>query len=296
METKLGPSIEYQARVAQFDYDRAQPLDVQEAGVEYREGVAIHDLSYASVAPGRVEAFLVVPPGGAQLPGVIFVHPGPGNRHTFLDEAVQLAQHGAASLLIDAPWSRGAAWGRTMGEPGHDLEEHLKTAKDLRRAIDLLTARPEVDAGRLAYVGHSFGALFGGILAGVEERLRTFVLMAGVGSFTDVAVLNIPQLQGIALEHYKEVLVPIDPLYYIQFAAPAPLLFQFGLQDRSFARDKFIEFAAAGSEPKAVKWYNSDHYLPDPAARRHRLEWLHAQLNLHAISTSVHAAKEAKAL
>jgi dienelactone hydrolase len=237
-------------------------------------------VSYASVAPGRVDAFLVAPPGEGKFPGVIFVHPGPGNRYTFLEEAIQLARHRAVSLLIDAPWSRGAAWGRTMGEPGHDLEEHLKTAKDLRRAIDLLAARPEVDAERMAYVGHSFGALFGGILAGVDKRLNTCVLMAGVGRFADVAALNMPQLQGTALEHYGQVMAPIDPLYYIQFAAPAPLLFQFGLQDHSFARDKFIEFAAAGSEPKAVKWYNADHYLPDPAARRHRLEWLRVHFNL----------------
>ncbi len=280
MKNKSRPSVEYQARVAQFDYDPAQPLDVREAGVEFREGVTIHDVSYASVASGRVAAFLVVPPDEGTFPGVIFVHPAPGNRYTFLDEAAELAQYGAVSLLIDAPWSQGEAWGRRMGEPEHDLEEHLKTAKDLRRAVDLLSARPEVDAERMAYVGHSLGALFGGILAGVEERFKTCVLMAGVGSFPEVAVLNLPQLRGPALGHYRQVLAPIDPLYYIQFAAPAPLLFQFGLQDRSFACAKFIEFAAAGSEPKVVKWYHAGHYLPEPGARRDRLDWLRAHLSL----------------
>ena len=168
-----------------------------------------------------------------------------------------------------------------MGEPEHDLQEHLRTAKDLRRAIDLLGARPEVAGERMAFVGHSFGALFGGILAGVEERLRTCVLMAGVGSFTDVAAMNLPQLRGPALDHYREVLAPIDPAYYVQFAAPAPLLFQFGLKDRSYPRERMVEFAAAGSEPKAVKWYCADHYLPDPDARQDRLEWLRAHLDLH---------------
>lgn len=294
MRTTLRPSVDYQARVAQFDYDRAQPLDVQESNLEYREGVALIDVSYASVAPGRVEAFLVVPSGEGTFPGVIYVHPGPGNRHTFLDEAVELARHGGASLLIDAPWSRGEAWGRTMGEPEHDLEEHFKMAKDLRRAVDLLTARPEVDAERIAFVGHSFGALFGGILAGVEKRIKTCVLMAGVGSFTDVAVFNMPQLGGRALDHYRQVLAPIDPLYYVRFAAPSPLLFQFGLQDRAFARDKFVEFAAAGSEPKAVEWYNADHYLPDPGARRDRLEWLRTHLNLDEKSRVQRGARARK--
>jgi dienelactone hydrolase len=280
MKNKSRPSVEYQARVIQFNYDPAQALDVREAGVEFRDGVAIHDVSFASVAAGRVAAFLVVPPGEGTFPGVIFVHPAPGNRYTFLDEAAELAQYGAVSLLIDAPWSQAEAWGRTMGQPEHDLEEHLKTAKDLRRAVDVLTARAEVEAERMAYVGHSLGALFGGILAGVEDRIKTCVLMAGVGSFTDVAVLNIPQLRGPALDHYRQVLEPIDPLYYIQFAAPAPLLFQFGLQDRSFACAKFIGFATAGSEPKVVKWYHAGHDLPDPGARRDRLDWLRAHLSL----------------
>ncbi len=280
MKNKSRPSAAYQARLAQFNNDSAQPLDVHEAGVEFHEGVAIYDVSFASVAAGRVAAFLVVPPGEGTFPGVIFVHSAPGNRYTFLDEAAELAQYGAVSLLIDAPWSQAEAWGRTMGQPEHDLEEHLKTAKDLRRAVDLLTARPEVEAEHIAYVGHSLGALFGGILAGVEDRIKTYVLMAGVGSFTDIAVLNLPQLRGPALDHYRQVLAPIDPLHYIQFAAPAPLLFQFGLQDRSFACAKFIEFAGSGSEPKVVKWYHAGHHLPDPGARRDRLDWLRAHLSL----------------
>jgi uncharacterized protein len=280
VKTSLQPAVAYEARAAQFAYDPTQPLDVQEAGVEYRDGIAIHDVSYAGVAAGKVAAFLVAPAAAGRCPGVIFVHPAPGNRRTFLDEALMLAGHGAASLLIDAPWSHGEAWGRAMGEPAHDLQAHLRTARDLRRAIDLLAARPEVAAERIAYVGHSLGALFGGILAGVEERLRTCVLIAGAGSFTDVAVLNLPQLRGPALDHYREVLAPIDPGYYVQFAAPAPLMFQFGLKDRSFPRARMLELAAEGSEPKEVKWYCADHYLPDPDARRDRLEWLRAHLDL----------------
>jgi pimeloyl-ACP methyl ester carboxylesterase len=264
----------------QFDYDPAQPLDFQQGDIDALEGVTVHDISYAGVASGRVEAFLVTPVGARKAPGVIFVHPAPGSRYTFLDEALQLAHHGAVSLLIDAPWSRGEAWGRTMGGPEHDRQAYIQTTQNLRRAIDLLTMRPEVDAGHIAYVGHSFGALFGGILAGVEERIETYVLVAGVGSFTDVAALNLPQLRGSALEHYREILAPMDPLVYVPHAAPSLLLFQFGLKDRTYARDKFIAFAGAASEPKAVKWYNSDHYLPDPCARRDRFEWLRMHLAL----------------
>jgi hypothetical protein len=61
-------------------------------------------------------------------------------------------------------------------------------------------------------VGHSFGAIFGGILSGVEKRVKAFVLMAGTGSFTGVAVLNIPDLSGQRLENYSTTLDSIDPI------------------------------------------------------------------------------------
>ncbi len=292
---KLLSSVGYRARVAQFDYDPAQPLGSQESGVEYREGIAIHDVSYASVASGRVMAFLVAPAGGRKSAGVLWVHPARGNRRTFLDEAVRLAGNGAISLLIDAPWSCGEAWRHAMGEPEHDRREYVQTTQNLCRAIDLLMTRPEVDAERVAYVGHGLGALFGGILSGVERRIKTSVLMAGVGSFTDVAALSLPQLQGAELEHYGQVLAAIDPLYYVQYAAPAPLLFQFGLQDRFCPRDRFVKFAAAGSEPKVVKWYNADHDLSAPGACRDRWEWLRAHLNLVQQGQAQTGARDASA-
>ena len=49
----------------------------------------------------------------------------------------------------------------------------------MRRGADLLLARPDVDPRRLAFVGHSYNATVGAILAGVDRRFKAFVLMAG---------------------------------------------------------------------------------------------------------------------
>lgn len=263
-----------------FDYDRTLPLEVAERGVEHKHGVSIHDVSYASPGHGGVKAYWVAPPEDGPFAGLIFVHPGPGDRTNFLDEAVRLAKQGAASLLVEAPWAQGEAWGKTMGEPEHDRYEHTRTVIDLRRAVDLVSTRPEVDAKRIGYVGHSFGALFGGVLAGVEKRIKAYVLMAGVGSFTDVMVANLPSLQGQALEEYSSVLARIDPLHYIGHAAPSALFFQFGRQDDFFGREKFLAYAEAGSEPKQVKWYDADHYSLNEAGREDRMEWLRTELDL----------------
>jgi uncharacterized protein len=280
MKTKLPSSIKsFEDLLVMFDYNRASSLNVEETGVEQKNGVSIHDLSYASPGHSRVKAYWVVPPGEGPFASLIFVHPGPGDRTNFLDEAVMLAQQGAASLLIEAPWAQAEAWSKTMGEPEHDRQEHLQTALDLRRAVDLITARPEVDANRLGYVGHSFGALFGGILAGVEKRIKAFILMAGVGSFSDVAAVNIPTLKGPALEEYSQVLARIDPIYYIGYAAPAALFFQLAQHD-AFPREKLLAYTEAANQPKLIKWYDADHYSVNEVGRNDRKEWLRSQLAL----------------
>jgi dienelactone hydrolase len=262
-----------------FDYDRELSLDLEEASVDHKNGVPVYDISYAGQANGRVPAYLVRPPGTGPFPAVIFVHAAPGSRESFLDESVMLAQQGAVGLLVEAPWARGEAWGRTLGQPESDRGAFINITIDLRRAVDLLTSRPDVDPKRIGYAGHSFGALFGGVLSGVEERIQAFALLAGTGSFTDIAVMSMPFLQGEALEAYAQAMTRIDPIYYVGRAAPSALLFQFGLQDEAFPREKVEAFAEAGSEPKLVKWYDADHYLNEEA-RSDRIEWLRTRLGL----------------
>ena len=47
------------------------------------------------------------------------------------------------------------------------------------RGVDLLMARKDVDPTRIAYVGHSYNAMVGGFLSGIDRRFKAFVLMAG---------------------------------------------------------------------------------------------------------------------
>lgn len=275
---KLSPDA-IKDLASQFDYDKALSLELEEHGTQTNNGVSVLDLSYASPTHGRLKAFWVTPFGDEQVASVLFVHPGPGNRSNFLEEAKLLAKRGAASLLVEAPWSAPDVWGPTMGEPNHDKEEFRHLAIDLRRAVDVIETRPNVDTKRLGYIGHSYGALFGGILSGVEKRLKAFVLMVGVGSFSDVAAANIPSLKGQALDAYHQVVDLVDPIHYVAHAAPAPLFFQLAKQD-DFARDKIEGYAESGSEPKLVKWYEADHYSINDVGREDRIKWLTEQFGL----------------
>jgi formylglycine-generating enzyme required for sulfatase activity/dienelactone hydrolase len=55
----------------------------------------------------------------------------------------------------------------------------IRTAKDFMRTLDYLEARPDIDAGRLAYHGLSWGGRMGPILLALDPRVKTAILIVG---------------------------------------------------------------------------------------------------------------------
>ena len=283
----------YKQFQSRFDYDRRIPLDIRGSGVERRGGVAIHDLSYAGPKGGRVPAYVVVPDGGGPFAAIIMAHwmmkgSPVANRREFLEEAVVLARAGAICLLPDAPFVRPGAAPFPDDFLDPTLNQMLEQQVfDLRRGVDLLLGRREVDRKRVAYVGHSFDAHAGAILAGVEKRIRAFVLMAGVLALEEGMLRDdVPDLvkwrkeMGEAkIRAHLSANRKFDPVYYLAHATPAALLFQQARQD-SLAGEPF---ASAGfrhaSEPKTLRLYNAAHAL-NAEARRDRVAWLAVRLGL----------------
>ncbi len=255
--TPFVSPYDYDELLDMFSYDSEVPLDIQEEAVTERDGIQIHSISYAS-PKGRVSAYLVVPPGEGPFAGIIFVHWGLGNRDQFLDEAVQFAKMGAVSLLMDAPWNRPYFF-----RPDLYLL-YIQTVLDLQRSVDLLVARPDVDIDRIGYVGHSYGATWGGVLAGVEKRIKAYVLMAGGAQISKTDGPNKPE---------------IDAINYIGHAAPSAVFFQFAENDEYITEESAWLFYDVASEPKFIQWYDTSHRFNDQA-RDDRVEWLSAQLEL----------------
>lgn len=180
--------------VPMFGYDRSLPLDFREYSSIKKNGYAVKDVSYASPHGGEVPSYLVVPNHEDQrFPAVVFLHPGQGNRTTFLSEAEALASRGILSLLISATSVRQVpSSGLTQAQKADlivkeviDTKKYIETVVDLQRGIDLLTSFQYVDRNRLVYVGHSLGATWGGVLAGVEDRIKGYVLMAGFSRMSE---------------------------------------------------------------------------------------------------------------
>jgi len=243
-----------------FDYDASAPLDVREAGTRIERDARVIDLSYASPTGARVPAYLVLPQGRGPFPGVIAQPGGFAGRDVGLFEAAELARRGLAVLTIDGPQARS---GRTdFACTAADAREFHDYVVELRRGLDLLQARPEVDGARLGYTGFSFGAETGGALVGVDHRLRAAALQSGSGRVSTVWRSLCSRAPKALLARFRR----LDPINFIARARPAALLIQNGRFDGTFPRKEVLAFQRAASRPKTVRWYASRHQLPAGAS------------------------------
>ena len=168
-------------------------------------------------------------------PAVLVCNGNGGDRSMRAGLASVLARLGLAVLLFDY---RGYG-----GNPGSPTAEGL--AADARGALDYLTARPEVDPGRVVYLGESLGAAVALRLA-VERPPAALVLRSPVASLAEVGQRHYP-------------LLPVSLLLRDRYDSAgrvrrltAPLLVVAGGRDRIVPAGHSRRLFAAAPEPKRL--------------------------------------------
>ena len=275
--------------IRHFDYDQKAPLNLKQIGVQRRATATVYDITYDSPKGGTVPAYLVVPKGRGPFAAVVWGHwcwqnSSMRNRKEFLDEAVAMAQTGLVSLLTDHPMSRPGYVPIKDPLDERSATEFLQQVIDMRRGVDLLTARSDVDRKRIAYVGHSCNAAVGALLSGLDRRFKAFVLMAGTTS--DEVSQRTKEYQEFRQKIGPEKLDAFTAKYYyldqgkfVSHAAPAVILLQYGSREKFLNAERGSQYAAIVSEPKQLKIYDAEHAL-NAEARRDRIQFLIEQLRL----------------
>jgi dienelactone hydrolase len=264
-----------------FEYDDGAPLSIRTQDSWHSANVRVISLSYASPRGGRVPALVLVPRGRGPFAGLIMQHGLPGDRFAMLQVAEDLARLGAVVVAIDAPWARRAELPMFTRR---DRADQIQLMIDLRRSVDLLRSRDDVDDDRIGYLGVSYGAAMGGLFAGVEDRIAAFVLAVGDGGlvthFTGPEDADGPlsRLPAARRESWLAAMEPIEPLKWIG-SAEAPILFQSGRNDEAVPPADAREFQRAAHEPKDVRWYDSGHFLP-PQAWCDAARWLQETITI----------------
>ena len=293
----------YNELVKLFDYDQTESLDVQITQTDFdpKLNVKINDINYVSPVDGRVTALMIEPlklDPAKKYAGIIFLHWGQGDRSEFVWEAALYANAGAICISLDAPWNRPEPWkqpGEDFNNPEQSKQMYIQNIKDLRRAVDLLIETGNVDPERIAYIGHSFGATQGGVFAGIEKRVKTFVLMGGLPSLIDFSTKGARKFDNLVallekylskeqLDNYVEVLTPLTPINYIGYTSPSSIFMQFGSYDSWIPEKAAENYFNAASEPKKVEWYLTSHEFTDLGALVDRAEWLKIEIGIDSIT------------
>ena len=286
-----------------WTHDQNLPLHARQVAMQERNGMKIEDVLYASpvgdrgkaVGPngGKVTAYLVLPAGNGPFPAVIYGHwcmPGSQkkNRTEFLEEAVVLAQSGVISLLPDHVSVRPGFVEDDTPFNENQVAVMVQQVVNLRRGADLLLSRPDVDAKRIAYVGHSCDAAAGGFLSGVDKRFKAFVLMAGdlsdevdqkSKSFQEYRQkIGAERLDAFMKEHAW-----LDAGRYVSNAAPATVFLQFANDEPFIDEEMEKGYFEVVSQPKKMKIYKAQHAL-NAEATRDRIAFLSEQLSFKAPS------------
>ncbi len=251
------PRQERTAPVEVYDRDPDQPLNVQRTEfADTGQGTVYHVL-YDSANGQRVPALLTVPKTGEGPFPVVMVQHGLGG-HKDVDYlrpiALTLAAQGYATLRIDAAL-HGERRPEQMEEAASITEAFFQMLRagwvqsivDMRRGLDFLETCDEVDVERAGYIGISMGAIMGGVLAGVDERIDAAVLIIG-GSWGGGA-----QTQAGA---------ELDPATFIGLMSPRPVLMLNGRNDPIVPPSWAQRLYDAAKEPKRIVWYDTEHSVP----------------------------------
>ena len=278
-----------------FENDRNQPVDEEITAIEAQAGVRVFDYSFTSPVDGRVPGLLVTPLGPGPHPLILYSHwmmkGSPLRSHKeFLDEAIVMAKAGSVCLLLDSPLVRPGVKDDPDPERGQGPRAALQMAREWRRAIDRMLARKDIDAARVAFVGHSFGAGVGAKLTGLEKRIQSFVLMANMYSLREYIYddqnaemkAEREKLGEEWIQSYFKNFPWDDSKPFVQRSAPAAVFLQNGRADKPIPERIVRRSFSYFQEPKKLEFYDAGHEL-NGAARRDRAEWLQKRLHLGAL-------------
>jgi len=177
----------YQLFAKLLDYDRSDlkpTLDSVERGPYWR----LENVSFQAAYNGeRVNAHLYLPTNAVHpYQTVVFLGGGEIlNRRTPYDEATASVTFGfllRSGRAVLVPAYKGTLErGPMPGSPGPNQEREMLIdwSKDLRRSMDYLETRPEIDIRRVAFGGVSGGAAAAPFLVALESRIKTAILVSG---------------------------------------------------------------------------------------------------------------------
>ncbi len=258
-----------------YDYDASLPLSASEEIIVDEPGYTVLKVYFDSVNRERVPGLLSLPKKEGKVPCVVFLHGYGGSKDDILAGAGQIASEGYAVMSIDAEYhGERREEGKELYSPNitDSVRGVIQTVIDLRRAVDYLETRPEINSEKIGYAGGSMGGILGAIFIGVEPRIDAAALIVAGGNmslmvresqhFTMPAIREFLQKENVSLGELQELLDPIDPMNFISNFSPRPVVFHLGRYDTVVPAEAGRQLYEKAGEPKHVYWYDAGHDVP----------------------------------
>jgi cephalosporin-C deacetylase-like acetyl esterase len=267
-------------RRAFYAYDVTLPLNAEVKQLETTAyGIRYH-LAYDSANDQRVTAIFSLPRRFKEPhPAILLMHGSGGNKDVdYIQAASQmLNSQGYATLSIDSQYKGERARPGKSGELQPDSyttrDAWTQTVIDLRRAVDYLYSRKDIDTLKIGYLGVSMGGMLGAVLGGVESRISCFFLAVPGGGIVN-AVKHIDRYPNLkarfqveispeVMRRIEDIAAVIDPIYFVGNILPRPLMITVGIHDELIPAEMSTAIIeAAHAQPDNVKRVNSGHIPP----------------------------------
>jgi formylglycine-generating enzyme required for sulfatase activity/dienelactone hydrolase len=255
----------------QFRYDPS-PLNAElvERRVDddaIREKVAF-DAAYGGE---RMTAYLFLPKQGRPPYQTVIRFPGSSAIHNrssaelTLGSSLWVVKSGRALLqpVYKSTYERGDGLASDYPDETANWKDHIiMWGKDLRRSVDYLETRDDIDRERLAFEGLSWGAAMAPIMIAIEPRIKAGIVV--------VAGLN-----------FQTSLPEVDELHYIK-RVRVPMLMLNGKYDFFFPYETsqlpYFELLGTPDELKKLVVHEASHSFPNTDRARESLAWLDQHL------------------
>jgi pimeloyl-ACP methyl ester carboxylesterase len=233
-----------------FDYDKTEPLRWKSDRIQDTANCTVDEASFR-VAEDHVADLLIISKPDNTLsrkPVIIFQHWGGGNKTFFKKEAVAFAEKGFLCISLNAPWH----W-KTLADTASFFNTYPKFIRlsviAIRRLIDSLSRNQGIDRRNIYYIGHSYGATLGGLLAGIEPRIKGGVLMAGL---PNISKFMMEEKQGVWKKNWDA-----DTVRFMQVANELSAM----EPENSIVKTKWKIYHQVAEKDEVVKPEQSDRFM-----------------------------------
>lgn len=240
-----------------------------------QSGVLVSQLTFPSPVTSEipenntVHAEYFRPTGPGPFPGVIVLDILDGKQLVGRGQAVWLAQHGVAALVVHmAHYGPRRPPGSSVRLLSTNVPRTLaairQTVLDCRCAVAWLASRPEIRPDRLGIVGTSLGSFVSALTAASEPKLSRACLLLTGGGLVDAyfdhpkALPLRPLLNIVGKSYFQKMIAPADPITYAAQLREKKLLIV------AARRDEVVPPAAAqalweATGRQTILWLDATH-------------------------------------